>query len=92
MSAPDPLEGSTLLALIDGMILYILTHAVFRVVLGMRIYVGRFLAMGVLALLWVIGFHVPGHATLILVAATMATLIVVEALTHADQRTMVTQP
>ncbi|WP_415972429.1 low temperature requirement protein A [Rhodococcus sp. 077-4] len=88
----DPLEASTLLALIGGIILYLFTHAVFRVVLGMRIYLGRFLAMGVLALLWAIGFQVPGHTTLILVAATMATLIAVEALTHADQRKAVTQP
>jgi low temperature requirement protein LtrA len=87
----DPLDGSTLLALIGGILVYLLAHAVFRAVLGLGAYNGRFVAMGVLGLVWVIGFHIPGHTTLTLVAATLATLISTEALTHTDRPTTITR-
>jgi low temperature requirement protein LtrA len=82
----DPLEGFTLLALIGGIILYLLSHAAFRAVLTLGTYRGRFLAVGALALLWVIGFRIPGHTTLLLVAATMAVLIIAEWLLSSGRR------
>ena len=84
----DPLDGFTLLALLGGIILYLLAHAAFRSVMNVGTYQGRLLAVGALTLLWIIGPHVPGYTTLILVAATMATVITAESVTHADQRTL----
>jgi low temperature requirement protein LtrA len=83
----DPLQGSTLLALIGGITLYLLAHAAFRSVMRVGTYWGRLLAVGVLAVVWVVGFHVPGYTTLIAVATTMATVIIAESVTHAGQRT-----
>ncbi len=86
----DPLPGSTLFALIGGIIVYLLAHGAFRIVLGMPTYRGRLLAVTLLALVWITGYHVPGHTTLTMVATTMATLILTETLTHAHQRAQAT--
>ncbi|MBM7519686.1 low temperature requirement protein A [Nocardioides nitrophenolicus] len=84
----DPLEGFILLALLGGIILYLLAHAAFRTVLGLGVYRGRLLAVAALALLWLLGPHLPGHTMLILVAATMASVIIEESVTHAGQRSL----
>lgn len=82
----EPLPGSTLLALVGGIITYLVAHAVFRGVMGVGTYWGRLVAVGVLALVWVVGLHVSGSVTVVLVAATMVTVVVAESFTHADQR------
>lgn len=82
----DPLEGFTLLALLGGIILYLVTHTAFRAVMSLGIYGGRLLAVAALALLWIIGPHISGYTMLILVAATMTTVVVEESVTHTSQR------
>lgn len=79
----DPLEGFTLLALLGGIIVYLMTHAAFRAVLGLGVDRGRLLAVAALALLGAAGPHLQGSTVLVLVAATMTTVLVVESIAHA---------
>lgn len=71
---------------VGGIVSYLVAHAAFCAVMGVGTYRGRVAAVGALVVWWAVGPHVPGYATLILVAATMATVILAEAVTHADQR------
>jgi low temperature requirement protein LtrA len=82
----DPMKATTLFALVGGIILYLLAHAAFRWRLELGVYVDRFVAVGVLGVLWILGHHIAGLTFLILVTATMATIVTYESVAHAPQR------
>jgi low temperature requirement protein LtrA len=83
----DPLSAATLFALIGGIILYLVAHAAFRIRLGLATYLGRSLTVAGLALLWVVGAHLPGHTVLVLVTLAMAGLVTLESVAHRADRT-----
>ena len=82
----DPLKGVSLLALVGGVVLYLLGHVLFKWLTTHRVSTFRLVAAAVLAVAGLVLGKVPAVGQLAVVAAVVLATLIAESIVHAEDR------
>ena len=82
----DPLKGASLLALVGGVVLYLLAHVLFKWLTTHTVSTFRLGAAGALVVAGFAMIKVPAMGQLAIVTAVMISTLVVESVVYADHR------
>lgn len=82
----DPLKGISLLALVGGVVLYLLAHVLFKWLTTHQVSMFRLIAAGVLVVAGLVLGKVPAIGQLAVVAAVVLATLVTESIVHAEDR------